>query len=187
MQVDIRRAIETHGHRIQAASLMLFRKGILQGRLSLAKANSARLALSNMLREFGRESAAANPGRFRLALPAIVLLIATGGVGFWMFRTNGYSPSAAPGQRAPAELALVATDAQTSRRQQETFEQVQALQQELAAQQAETKRLSDGFDALSRKVDALQQSFASAPVAKAAAPKRKPAQPGSTRLAPFIQ
>jgi hypothetical protein len=143
--------------------------------------------------EFEQDFAVPGHGRFRLVVPVLILLvaIAVGGVGFWLFYGGGSSSMATPRQDASNQFAPLAQAPDMSQQQQQALDQVQTLQQDLAAQQAETRRLSDGLDILSRKVDALQQSFASTPVpaARVAPPKRKPAAlpPPSTRLAPFIQ
>jgi hypothetical protein len=64
--------------------------------------------------------------------------------------------------------------------QQQIAGQIQSTAQNLAAQQAEVKRLSDQLAAVSGKIDALQSSIASAraalPAAAPPAPK-KPAKP----------
>jgi uncharacterized protein HemX len=118
----------------------------------------------------------AGPNRLRWIIPALVLLvtIAAGGAAFWQFYRGGFSGAVMASQDASSETASTARDPDPSQQQQ--ADQVQSLQQDLAAQQAATRRLSDQVDALNSRIDAMQQSFASAPatVGRVLPPKRKP-------------
>jgi uncharacterized coiled-coil protein SlyX len=132
--------------------------------------------------EFDRDFAVTRSSRFRWGLPVVILLvaIAAGSAAALELYGGGFSPApAAARQDAFSELAPIVKDLVTS--QEQEVDQLQVLQQDLAAQKAETKRLSDQLAALGGKFDALQHSFASAPVppvAKAVAPARKkPAPP----------
>jgi uncharacterized protein HemX len=117
------------------------------------------------------------PNRLRLVIPALILLvtIAAGGAAFWQFYRGGFSGAVMASQDTSSDMAPAARDPDPSQQQQ--ADQVQSLQQDLAAQQAATRRLSDQVDALNSRIDAMQQSFASAPatVGRALPPKRKPA------------
>jgi uncharacterized coiled-coil protein SlyX len=126
--------------------------------------------------EFRRDFTVAGRNRMRLIIPVLILVvtIAAGAAAFWQFYRGGFSDAIVARQDNSSETAPVARDLDTS--QQQSTDQVQALQQDLVAQQAATRRLSDEVDALTTKVDALQQSFASAPVTvgRAPPPRRKP-------------
>jgi cell division septum initiation protein DivIVA len=62
--------------------------------------------------------------------------------------------------------------------QQQAVDQLQIVQDQLVAQQTETKKLSDQIATLTQELDALQQSVASIPAAAVAAPVPLPkAQP----------
>jgi hypothetical protein len=134
----------------------------------------------------------AGPNRMRLVIPALILLvtIAAGAAAFWQFYRGGlFSQSVMArqdGTQDNRDYAPMTANLQTNgdTYQQQSSDQVQALQQDLAAQQAATRRLSDEVDALSSKLDALQQTVSSAPVTvgRALVPKRKPPPPPA---APF--
>jgi uncharacterized coiled-coil protein SlyX len=118
-------------------------------------------------------------------VPYLIILlvaVAAGSIALRGLYGGGFSWATAPNHG-------VSSDTEQASVGQQVVDQVQALQQDLAAQQAATQRLSDAVDALSRKFDALQQSFASTPVtvAKAISPRKKPVPAPSTRLAPFSQ
>jgi uncharacterized protein HemX len=109
------------------------------------------------------------------AVVFVVLLVGAGGVGLWRAYT-GNSPEL---DRVAAARQLQARTAQASERlvektkdlevtQQESIDQLQVVQDQLqsvkgllAAQQAETKRLSEQVSGLAEAVDGLRQSFAS--------------------------
>ena len=62
--------------------------------------------------------------------------------------------------------------------QQQAVDQLQIVQDQLAAQQAETKKLSKQIATLTEKLDALQQSVANIPALSVATPASLPkAQP----------
>ena len=62
--------------------------------------------------------------------------------------------------------------------QQQAVDQLQIVQEQLAAQQAETKKLSKQIAMLTEKLDALQQSVANIPALSVATPASLPkAQP----------
>jgi peptidoglycan hydrolase CwlO-like protein len=75
---------------------------------------------------------------------------------------------------APNENAQAIRDLQTS--QQQIRDQLKAVQQTVASDQAEMKRLSEEITSLNAKLETLQQSFASArqaPVAQPTEPARR--------------
>jgi uncharacterized protein HemX len=118
------------------------------------------------------------------AAALLILLLGAGGIGLWRAYT-GTSPEA---DRAVVARQLQARTAQASERlvektkdlevtQQESIDQLQVVQDQLqtvkrllAAQQADTKRLSEQVSALTEAVDGLRQSFASTPPTEASAP-----------------
>jgi len=58
--------------------------------------------------------------------------------------------------------------------QQQAVDQLQVVQDQLAAQKAETKRLSEEIAAVTANLKALQQSFAEMPPSSGAAPLSQP-------------
>ena len=124
--------------------------------------------------EYDPDLALPRPSHVRLIFPVFILLaaIAAGSTAFWLYG-GGLPWASAPHQDSSTDLASVES-------------QLQALQQDQAVQQAETKRLSDEVAALNGKFDALQQSFASAPVpiARATPPRKKPTAPAAPSARP---
>jgi septal ring factor EnvC (AmiA/AmiB activator) len=135
-------------------------------------------------------------GRQPIALTATALLLIVAGVASiaaWRVST-GTSPET---DRAVAARALQTRSVQASEQlvaktrgleqtQQESIDQLQVMQDQLqtvrhqiAAQQADTKRLSDQITSLNEAIDGLRQSFASAQpsdVAQAEATHHHPAR-----------
>ena len=115
-----------------------------------------------------------------IALAAIVLvvLVAGGGsIALW----RGYTGSSPEPDRVVAVRQLQARTAQASEQlvektkgleatQQESIDQLQTVRRLLAAQQTETKRLSDQVGSLTGAIDGLRQSFASAQASEPATP-----------------
>lgn len=113
----------------------------------------------------------------------IFVLLATGGIALW----RGYSGAAPEPDRGAAVRQLQARAAQASEQlvektkglevtQQESIDQLQVVQDQLqtvkrllAAQQADTKRLSEQVSRLTEAIDGLRQSFASAQNSEASA------------------
>jgi uncharacterized coiled-coil protein SlyX len=87
-------------------------------------------------------------------------------------------PAAGVSRRLSDELLETAKGLQVT--QQQAVDQLQVVQDQLVAQRAETKRLSDQIAALTERLDALQQSIANlpAPSTHAAGPASAP-QPRS--------
>jgi hypothetical protein len=118
------------------------------------------------------------------AAALVVILLGAGGIALWRTYT-GTSPEP---DRVVAARQLQAKTAQTSERlvektkdleitQQESIDQLQVVQDQLqtvkrllAAQQADTKRLSEQVSGLTEAVDSLRQSFASVQASEASAP-----------------
>ena len=120
----------------------------------------------------------------------IVILLAVGGIAFW----RAYTGTTPEPDRVVAARQLQARTAQASEQlvektkglevtQQESIDQLQVVQDQLqtvkrllAAQQADTKRLSEQVSGLTEAIDGLRQSFASARGSDAsgeAAPRNK--------------
>jgi uncharacterized protein HemX len=118
------------------------------------------------------------------AAALVVILLGTGGIALW----RAYTGSSPEPDRVVAARQLQAKTAQTSERlaektkdlevtQQESIDQLQVVQDQLqnlkrllAAQQADTKRLSEQVSGLAEAVDSLRQSFASTQASEASAP-----------------
>jgi TolA-binding protein len=109
----------------------------------------------------------AAPRRGNLVAALLLSLLLVGGfIALWV--AYGSAPPQQPQADVAAnETAQVIRDRQTAIKGLQTTDekvagQVQSVQQTLASNQADAKRLSDQVTALSGKLDALQQSFASA-------------------------
>ncbi|MBR0785054.1 hypothetical protein [Bradyrhizobium iriomotense] len=131
-----------------------------------------------------------------IALTAVALFLLIAGVtsiAIW----RAYTGSAPETDRVVASRQLQARTAQASEQlvektkgleatQQESIDQLQVVQDQLqtvkrllAAQQADTKRLSEQVTTLNESIDGLRQSFASARATEAETPsvtRRKPAR-----------
>ena len=131
-----------------------------------------------------------------IALTAAALLLLIAGIasiGIW----RAYTGTAPEADRVVASRQLQARTAQASEQlvektkgleatQQESIDQLQLVQDQLqtmkrlmAAQQADTKRLSEQVATLSESIDGLRQSFASARATEVETPtvtRRKPAR-----------
>ncbi|MBJ7404705.1 MAG: hypothetical protein JHD07_15950 [Bradyrhizobium sp.] len=146
------------------------------------------------------QNAPSNPllrlGAQPIALTAAALLLLIAGVtsiAIW----RAYTGAAPEADRVVASRQLQARTAQASEQlvektkgleatQQESIDQLQVVQDQLvtmkrlmAAQQADTKRLSEQVAALNESIDGLRQSFASARTTEVETPtvtRRKPAR-----------
>ena len=105
--------------------------------------------------------------RRRLVIPLVAALVLIGGgcVTVWAFNMSSKDGNAGVSASVPAgkssdELLETAKGLEVT--QQQAVDQLQIVQDQLAAQQVETKRLSDQVTALTEKLDLLQQSVASA-------------------------
>ena len=116
---------------------------------------------------------AAIRARWQLIIPLVAAFVLIGGgwMTVWAFSA---SKEAAP--RASDELLETTKGLEVT--QQQAVDQLQIVQDQLLAQQAETKALSRQIATLTEKLDALQQSVANIPVPPVAAPVTLPkAQP----------
>ena len=137
------------------------------------------------LPEFGKESVAhlrqtlgltpAVRARRRLIIPLVaafvLILVGGGSMTLWSF-----SASKAVAPRASDELLETTKGLEAT--QQQAVDQLQIVQDQLVAQQNETKKLSEQIATLTEKLDALQRSVANIPTPSSAAPVTQPkAQP----------
>jgi uncharacterized coiled-coil protein SlyX len=136
----------------------------------------------------GRQQAAqAMRQRLAITLAAALVLVGGGLITMWAAGERSpavVAPAAHPlpasgvSRRPSDELLETAKGLQVT--QQQAVDQLQVVQDQLVAQRAETKRLSDQIAALTQRFDALQQSIANlpAPSTHAAGPASAP-QPKS--------
>ena len=127
------------------------------------------------------EVRAAVMARRRLIIPLVAALVLIGGgwMTVWAF---GGSKAVAPPSEVPTASAtsgrasdeLLETAKGLEVTQQQAVDQLQVVQDQLVAQQAETKKLSEQIAALTEKLDALQRSVADIPTAPVAAPVLSP-------------
>ena len=109
--------------------------------------------------------------RRRLAITLAAALVLVGGGWITLWAAGERSPAVAPAahplpasgvsRRPSDELLETAKGLQVT--QQQAVDQLQVVQDQLVAQRAETKRLSDQIAALTQRFDALQQSIANMP------------------------
>ena len=103
------------------------------------------------------------------AIALAIILIGLGGALFWGFggSTVAALPSSASAVSAPAREQVANEILEMAKglgiAQQQAVDQLQVVQDQLAAQKAETKKLSEQMAAVTEKLDALQQSVASIP------------------------
>ena len=115
---------------------------------------------------------AAIRARWQLIIPLVAAFVLIGGG--WTVWAVSATKGAAP--RAPDELLESTKGLEAT--QQQAVDQLQIVQDQLAAQQAETKKLSKQIATLTEKLDALQQSIANIPALSVATPASLPkAQP----------
>ena len=127
-----------------------------------------------------------SPPRPRRGLSALFLLlglvIGAGAVALW--GPLAYPPPPPPAPPPQASVSNETTEAirNLEAGQQKTADQLQAIQQTLASDQAQMKQLSDEVAAVSDKLEALRQSFASSQqAARPATPASPPAAPANPR------
>jgi uncharacterized coiled-coil protein SlyX len=121
--------------------------------------------------------------RRRLIIPMVAGLVLVGGgwMAVWAFGGNKAlaPPSGVPTASATSGRSsddLLETTKGLEVTQQQAVDQLQVVQDQLAAQQAETKKLSEQIATLTGKLDALQQSVANmpAPSTHASTPGQQP-------------
>jgi len=122
----------------------------------------------------------AESGRRRLLIPMVAAFIFIGaGLSLvWGFGGAGAlapSPNVVPSQaREQVSNELIETAKGLEVTQQQAVDQLQIVQDQLAAQKAETKKLSEQISAVTEKLDALQGSIANIPAPSVASPVSQP-------------
>jgi septal ring factor EnvC (AmiA/AmiB activator) len=115
-----------------------------------------------------------------LAAALAVILIGVGCAVVWGFfgRSVAALPPSANAVPVPAREQVADEILETARglqvTQQQAVDQLQVVQDQLAAQKAETKKLSEQIGAVAEKLEALQRSVADIPAPPAAAPVSPP-------------
>ena len=118
---------------------------------------------------------AAVRARRRLIIPLVAAFVLIGG-GWMTVWALSVSKEVAP--RASDELLETTKGLEVT--QQQAVDQLQVVQDQLVAQQTETKKLSEQIATLTEKLDALQQSVADRPAPSVTAPVPLP-QPSKAR------
>ena len=120
----------------------------------------------------------APPGRGSLVAAILLGLVLVGALSLLWMSYNS-APPQPPQANVSNETSQAIKDLQNT--QQNIAGQLQSVQQTLASNQAETKRLSDQVTALSGKFDALQQSFAHVQQQSSPAPSEPPPAPAKRK------
>jgi uncharacterized coiled-coil protein SlyX len=130
-------------------------------------------------RQKTQEDRAVTLARRQLIVPLGAAILLIGGVTAWALgggKVDALSPNVAmapaTSNRGSDELLETAKGLQVT--QQQAVDQLQIVQDQLAAQKAETKKLSEQMAAVTEKLDALQQSVASMPAPPVAVPISPP-------------
>jgi uncharacterized coiled-coil protein SlyX len=123
--------------------------------------------------------------RQRMIVPLVAASILLGGGlsivwGFGGVLTSSPSAVSAPA-REQVSSELLETTKGLEVTQQQAVDQLQVVQDQLVAQQTETKKLSEQIATLTEKLDALQQSVANIPAPSVAAPLPTPKAPPSKK------
>jgi uncharacterized coiled-coil protein SlyX len=126
-------------------------------------------------RQLEDRAAAGIRQRWIFAVALGVILIGLGCVLLQRGSSNsaaGLTSAAAAREQVSDELLETTKGLQAT--QQQAVDQLQVVQDQLVAQKAETKKLSEQIAALTEKLDALQRSVADIPAAPVAAPVLSP-------------
>jgi len=126
-------------------------------------------------RQRAKEDRADARGRRRLIIPLVSTLVLIGGVTAWALggsKVDAPPPNVviAPANSGQASDELLETAKGLQVTQQQAVDQLQVVQDQLAAQKAETKKLSEQMAAVTEKLDALKRSVADIPAPSVAAP-----------------
>ena len=111
--------------------------------------------------------------RARHLVPLAVAVVLIGGVTAWALGASKAPPpnvAMAPANSGGASDELLETAKGLQATQQQAVDQLQVVQDQLAAQKAETKKLSEQMAAVTEELDALQRSVADIPAPSVAAP-----------------
>src|SRR4029078_13206171 len=113
--------------------------------------------------------------RWQLIIPLVAAFVLIGGGGWTVW---AFSASKETAPRASDELLEMTKGLEVT--QQQAVDQLQIVQDQLVAQQAETKKLAKQTATLTEKLDALQQSVANIPAPSVATsvalPKAQPSK-----------
>jgi uncharacterized coiled-coil protein SlyX len=125
-------------------------------------------------RQKAQEDRADARGRRRLIVPLVATLVLIGGVTAWALggsKVDALPPNVAiaPANSGQASDELLETAKGLQVTQQQAVDQLQVVQDQLAAQKAETKKLSEQMAAVTEKLDVLQRSVADIPARPVAA------------------
>jgi Tfp pilus assembly protein FimV len=115
----------------------------------------------------------ASPLIGRRFMPVIAIcgfLVITSGLILWATGGNSAAVVVSPGAAAvaPVQTDLAERTKDLEVTEQQAVDQLQVVQDQLAAQQVETRKLAGQLEALNGKLDALQQSLSSMPAPSAA-------------------
>ncbi|MEA3157131.1 MAG: hypothetical protein QOK44_4720 [Betaproteobacteria bacterium] len=130
------------------------------------------------------DRATVQASRRRLIVPLVAgfVLIGAGWTMVWAFGgSTVVAPSPGVTASATSSDELVETTKGLEATQQQTVDQLQVVQDRLAAQQTETKQLSEQIATLTEKLHALEQSVANIPAPPVPAPVQLPKAPPSKR------
>jgi uncharacterized coiled-coil protein SlyX len=127
---------------------------------------------------------AAQAMRRRLVITLVAALVLIGGGWITLWAAGGsstvepapHATAASAASRRPSDELLETTKG-LQVTQQQAVDQLQVVQDQLVAQRAETKRLSDQIAALTERLGALQQSIANMPPTTHAAGSPSAPQP----------
>jgi len=112
-----------------------------------------------------------------MIIPLVAAFILLGGGLSIVWGFGGVSSPAR--EQVPNELLETAKGLEVT--QQQAVDQLQVVQDQLVAQQTETKKLSEQIAMLTEKLDALQQSVANIPAPSVAAALPTPKAPPSKK------
>src|SRR3981081_3941138 len=134
-------------------------------------------------RQRDQEDRAAVWARRRLIIPLVAAFVLIG-AGWTMVGAFGGTRAAAPSPsavsapwREQVSSELLETTKGLEVTQQQAIDQLQVVQDQIVAQQTETKKLSEQIAMLTEKLDALQQPVANIPAPSVAAPLPLPKAP----------
>jgi uncharacterized coiled-coil protein SlyX len=124
-------------------------------------------AYSDQRRQEDRVAVYARHLRLILTLVAAIVLIGGGWMTVWTFGGSKVvpSPPGVPTSAATSSEELLETMKDLEATQQEAIDQLQVVQDQLAAQKAEMKKLSEQIATVTERLDAQQQSVAKMPAA----------------------
>jgi septal ring factor EnvC (AmiA/AmiB activator) len=127
----------------------------------------ANVMLSQGPQQVDQVTAQAMRRRLVITLVAALVLICAGWITLWAAGGSPAPPTphvtaASAASRRPSDELLETTKGLQAT-QQQAVDQLQVVQDQLVAQQAETKRLSEQIVTLTERLDALQQSIANLP------------------------